>query len=517
MAKTLTAGVFSSFKVNEKSAHPAYRQLYQELRASILSGRLPSGARLPATRVLADDLGVSRNTILSAFTLLIDEGYVVSKVGAGSFVAHQIPEDNQIPRRGHASDAASGEAAWPLADHELSQRGRALARMSFSSGPSNPAAFTPDVPAYDAFPLDLWGKIISKAWRNISSDVLGYVDPAGYWPLRVAIARHVRAGRMVDCKPEQVIVTSGSQQSFDLLARLLLDPGDAVWIEEPGYLGSRAAMLAAGARVVPVPVDAEGLNVAEGIRIESSPRMVVVSPSRQYPLGMTLSPDRREQLLELSKSTRAWIIEDDYDSEYRYSGQPLPAIQSMDKQGRVIYLGTFSKSLLPAFRLGYLIVPKFLLQGVSTAKAIMDRHPPILEQIALQEFMEKGYFASHIRRMRHLYAERKNTLVTTLRSLLPPEVPVIDAASGMHIVVMLPNGADDMLLSRLLSDNGVIARPLSPYYLTEEVKSGLLLGFAAVPPAGLVAASKRFANIVTEYLSSENLIEPAELTEVATQ
>jgi len=500
MAKTVTAGVFSSFALNPDSLHPAYRQLYHELRRAMLSGRISPNTRLPATRVLAEELGVSRNTITSAFDLLVEEGYLVSRVGAGTFVAENLPEDYQLPAL--AAKSKESPDLSSLAD-ALSLRGRALARLSLSTGPSTPAAFTPDIPAYDAFPIELWSRIMANAWRNISLNSLGYADPAGQLPLREAISKHLQAGRLVDCEPGQVIVTSGSQQSFDLIARLLLDPGDPVWIEEPGYIGARAALTAAGARLVPVPVDDEGINPEAGQHREPAPRMVLVAPSRQYPLGMTLSMRRREALMSLSRSTGAWIVEDDYDSEFRYDGRPLPALHSMGKDARVIYVGTFSKSLLPVFRLGYLVVPKYLATSFRNTKAIIDRHPPLLEQIALQEFMEKGYFASHIRRMRQLYGERQRTLISLLRDRLPDFLAVREANSGMHVVAFLRDGVDDVRFCADLAEAGVVARALSPYYATQPARHALILGFAAVPEAGLRAGVDRLVAVAMRYSAHE--------------
>ncbi|MFM0229872.1 MocR-like pyridoxine biosynthesis transcription factor PdxR [Paraburkholderia sediminicola] len=498
MAKTITAGVFSSFTVTAQSTHPAYRQLYFEFRKAILSGRLPSAARLPATRVLAKEMGVSRNTVVSAFELLVDEGYLISRVGSGTFVASDLPEDHQLPHQMSNSDTllSEGQAI------SLSTRGLQLARFSLNSGPTSPAAFTPDIPAYDAFPLELWGRIISNAWRNISIEQLGYTDPAGMIALRKAISSHLRAGRLVDCQPEQVIVTSGSQQSFDLVARLLLNPGDPVWIEEPSYIGSRAALLGAGAQLVPVPVDEDGMNTVAGLEKVAVPRMIMVTPSRQYPLGMMLSMARRESVLEISRETGAWIIEDDYDSEYRYRGQPLPALQSMDKQSRVIYLGTFSKALLPSFRLGYMVVPRALVDDFRAAKAIIDRHPPLLEQIALCEFMEKGYFASHLRKMRHLYSERQQKLIELLRERLGDILDIREADSGMHVVAFLPVGVSDTELCADLAAGGIIVRPLSPYYMSQPARSGIILGFAAVPVSGVQSAVTRMEIVIKGHIAA---------------
>ncbi|MGH3145626.1 MAG: PLP-dependent aminotransferase family protein, partial [Rubrobacter sp.] len=359
--------------LNPTSDAPYYRQLYEGVRSAILSGLLPVGTRLPSTRTLATELGVSRTTAVTAFDQLLAEGYLEGKVGSGTFVAGSLPDDLLSVRE--RVECESGPAR---SGRRLSGRGAMLAATPATAvrDRGSPRAFRPGVPALDEFPYAVWRRISGKVWRRPSGGLLGYGDPAGYWPLREAISGHLRTARGVRCLPEQVIVVSGSQQALDLAARVLLDPGDAVWVEDPGYTGARGALSGAGARLVPVPVDGEGLEVEKGIEREPDARLACVTPSHQYPLGVTMNLGRRLVLLGWAGSSGAWVVEDDYDSEYRYTGRPLEALQGLDTGERVLYVGTFSKVLFPALRLGYLVVPPDLIEAFTSARELTDRHPP---------------------------------------------------------------------------------------------------------------------------------------------
>jgi GntR family transcriptional regulator/MocR family aminotransferase len=484
---------------------PLHRQLYGGLRSAVLGGRLAPGTRLPSARTLALDLSVARNTVETALAQLRAEGYVVGKPRSGNFVARVLPDDSlrvapaarpstQDPR------PAGGAVGGPDAPR-LSRRGAAVVASPLPvPATAEPRAFRPGIPALDAFPRMLWGRLTARRWRD-SWITLGYCDPAGFRPLREAIATYAAAARGVRCTPEQVVVTAGSQQAIDLAARLLLDPGDRVWVEEPGYTGTRAALRAADARAVAVPMDDEGISVAVGERLAPDARMACVTPSRGYPTGVTMSAARRLALLAWAERAGAWVVEDDYDSEFRYAGRPLPSLQGMDGGGRVIYLGTFSKTLFPALRIGYLIVPPALATAFATARGAADRHSPTLEQAVVADFLAEGHFARHVRRMRTLYAERRDALLEALRPLVAEGLLELgNCDAGMHVVGWLPGGVDDRAVSAALLARGVEATAVSRYCTEPPARGGLLLGFAGFSPATLRDAAPRLARVLREEI-----------------
>jgi GntR family transcriptional regulator/MocR family aminotransferase len=358
---------------------------------------------------------------------------------------------------------------------------------------ASPAAFRPGIPALDAFPRDLWSRIAARLYRQSRFDLFSYGDPAGHPPLRRAIAEYLRAARGVNCSWEQVIVTSGSQQALDLTARVLLDPGDSAWVEDPGYFGARGAWTAAGIRCTAIPVDDEGLSVAHGERSAAQARLAYVSPSHQYPLGVTMSLSRRMALLAWARRRGAWIAEDDYDSEFRYAGRPLAALQGLDTAGRVIYIGTFSKVLFPALRLGYMVVPAGAVDAFAAARALADRHPPGPSQALVTEFLTEGHFARHIRRMRTLYAERQAALLAAARRECAGHLDVPPADAGMHLVAWLPKGSSDREVSRRAAAAGVTAPPLSAYYHASPARPALLLGYSCVNARKIQEGARRLA------------------------
>ncbi|HEX2181005.1 MAG TPA: PLP-dependent aminotransferase family protein [Rubrobacteraceae bacterium] len=481
--------------LDRESRVPLHRQLYEGLREAVLAGRLRAGTRLPSTRVLAAELGVSRNTVMGAFLQLLAEGYLEGRVGSGTYVADSLPEDLPRPRARKGREPGPGQAG-----RRLSGRGEVLAatRTSTTRDRGVPRAFRPGVPALDEFPGRTWGRLAGKVWRSPPRALLGYGDPAGYRPLREEISAYLGAARAVRCAWEQVIVVSGSQQALDLAARVLLDPGDAAWVEDPGYAGARGALTAAGSRIVPVPVDGEGLKVSVGTQRAADARLACVSPSHQYPLGATMSLSRRLELLAWASRAGAWVLEDDYDSEYRYTGRPLEALQGLDPEGRVIYLGTFSKVLSPALRLGYLVVPPDLVDPFTAARELADRHSPSVEQAVLVRFMAEGHFARHLRRMRTLYAGRQEALVEAASRELPGLLDVRPAEAGMHLVGWLPEGVDDREAARRAEARGVEAAALSLYGIEPPQRGGLLLGYAAVGEAEIRAGVRRLAAALRE-------------------
>jgi GntR family transcriptional regulator/MocR family aminotransferase len=343
----------------------------------------------------------------------------------------------------------------------------------------------------DLFPTELWARLSARLFRRATPGNLGYGDPAGYPLLREAIAAYLGESRGIRCDPGQVLIVAGSQQGFDIACRVLLDPGDSVWVEEPGYLGTRGALLAAGARIVPVPVDGEGLDVAAGINQQSMARMASVTPAHQYPLGSVMSLPRRLALLEWAGRSGAWIVEDDYDSEFRYSGRPLMTLRGLDQEGRVVYLGTFSKVLLPSLRLGYLVVPPGLVDTFLAARALSDDSPPFLSQAVTAEFMAEGHFARHIRRMRAAYADRRAAMLEGARRDLRGIMELPPDETGLQLVGWLAGGLDELNACREAAESGIDMRPLSAYRLLPSDRPGVLLGYAAFSPRDIRDALRR--------------------------
>jgi GntR family transcriptional regulator/MocR family aminotransferase len=484
---------FLALHLDRRSRASLQRQLYDELRAAILAGRLAPAARLPASRVLAGDLAVSRNTVAGAFDQLLAEGYVEGKVGSGTYVAGTLPEE--LLRFGSNGKATPEPLLMPA---KLSRRGKVLAAIpvSFSRGVDAPRAFRPGLPALDRFPREIWARLSARLVRHAPAAMLNYGDPAGYRPLRQGIAEYLRAARGVRCSADQIIVTAGSQQALDLAARVLLDPGDTAWVEDPGYLGARGALAAAGIRCAPIPVDDEGISVVEGVRRAPEARLASVTPSHQYPLGVTMSLARRMRLLAWARRRRAWIVEDDYDSEYRYTGRPLPALQGLDSAGRVIYTGTFSKVLCPSLRLGYLVCPEALVDAFISARALADRQSPGIEQVVLAEFLSEGHFARHVRRMRALYAERQQVLVSAAQRELAGLLEILPAEAGLHLTAWLPRGASDRDVSGRAAGAGIIAPPLSAYAIEALIRPGLMLGYAALPARQIREGVRKLALVL---------------------
>ena len=480
--------------LDRESPAPLYRQIVAHMRAAITSGTLMPGQRLASTRTLAEDWGVSRNTVLQVFEILVGEGFLEARVGDGTYISPNPPDAGTRDRgtQRAAEHDPQTTAAYPF--RRLSRRGSSLIEQRATAGASErPLPFMPDVPDLRMFPMRTWLRLMNEVSGRLTGDALVQVANTGYDPLRQAIAHYLRTARDVDCTAEQVIVTSGSQQGLDLISRMLLDTGDPVWIEEPGYIGLRAALTANGCNVLPVPADGGGLDVETGCRHFPAPRMICVSAARQYPLGSSLAPARREALIDFATRAGSWILEDDYDSEMRYSGKYLPALQSIDRAGRVIYMGTFSKTLLPSFRLGYLVVPKDLIRAFTVARAVVDRHAPILEQMVLAEFMHRGLYASHLRRMRTVYRERQQAMLAVLADVVGYTPPDFEIEGGMHFVLPLHAHLDDQQVVNDLAQAQIIARPLSIYYAGRHKRPGILLGFAAYAPEAIEEAGNRLA------------------------
>ncbi len=476
---------------------PLYKQLYEGLRSAILRGQLQAGARLPSTRAFALELGVSRATVQLTFEQLMAEGYLQGRAGSGTYVASTFPPEGVEKPVRDAQRSQPGSTG-----RTISERGKAwlsapyFSRPQMIPGQGLQRAFRVGLPALDAFPCKTWQQLLVRSWRQMQHDLLAHHLAAGYMPLREAIASYLATARGVRCTAEQVIIVNGSQQGIDLATRVLLDPGEDVWMEDPGYLGARGALLGAGARLVPVPVDREGLVVEIGRERAPNARLAFVTPSHQFPLGVTMSMARRLSLLEWARAAGAWILEDDYDSEFRYVGRPLAALQGVDTANRVIYLGTLSKVLFPALRLGYLVAPPDLVDAFVAAHLFTDMHLPLLEQITLTAFLHEGHFVRHIRRMRQLYQERQTTLVELARQKLAGALELQPAVAGMHVIGWLPCGQDDRQVARAAARVCVDVSPLSLYALEGSERTGILLGYTAVGTQEMRTGLERLASIL---------------------
>ncbi|HEV8431278.1 MAG TPA: PLP-dependent aminotransferase family protein [Pyrinomonadaceae bacterium] len=486
MSKIATSLPNAVIAVDRSRSIPLYRQLYDQLRSAILSGRLAPGTRLPSTRELAGELNIARNTVLNTFEQLYAESYLERRVGDGTYVSPQLPDD--LLRVSKANSARSLQKSGRSRSNAASFMAVSVANYS---GPPRP--FRTGTPAFDAFPYKLWGRLLTKRWSICAPEILQYSDSAGYLPLRKAIASYVSTTRGVRCVPEQLIITSGSQHALEIVIRTVLKPSDNVWMEDPGFLGARASFIAAGAHLVPVPVDAEGLNIASGMERCSDPRLIYVTPSHQYPLGSTLSLSRRLALVKLAARCSAWVIEDDYDSEFRYVGRPLAALQGLDTGQRVIYVGTLSKVLFPSVRIGYIIAPPDLFEALLSARCLGGHQSPTLEQAVLADFITEGHFARHIRRMRVLYAERQQALVNAAKSELEGLLEIRPSDAGMHLLGWLPEPVVDRKAFRAATAAGVEVTPLSAYCIEPRKRGALRLGYTGYKPREIWRATRRLA------------------------
>jgi GntR family transcriptional regulator/MocR family aminotransferase len=469
------------------------RWLYDELRKAILTGTLPPGARLPSTRDLAARFRLSRGTVLGVFAQLDAEGYLSGTVGRGSFVAAELPDrridsgertspgkrDGRPLARARHSDIDGGAQPPGV---ELSARGRLLARSAFQlGGRTRPArAFRASQPDLDAFPFELWARLAANRARRAQRDLLGDGEAQGYRPLREVIAAYVGPSRGIRCSADNVVVLGSVQQAIDLTARLLLDPGDAAWMEDPGYPGARFVLEAAGARVIGVPVDTAGVDVSWARQHAATARLAYVTAGRQAPLGPPLALERRLSLLEWARERGAVIIEDDYDSEYRFEGHPLAAMKSLDDHGHVIYCGTFSKLLFPALRTAYAILPDRLVEPFVAALSSTARHVPTDQQSVLHDFIADGHFGRHIRRMRMLYGERAEALTSALEKHLSGLLALAPIVAGLDAPAFLPQHANDADAARRAAREGIETRPLSLYAIDRAAPPGLVLGFASI-------------------------------------
>lgn len=502
-------------RLERGSGQPVYRQLHRLLQQAIHSRELPAGAKVPSSRLLAAELGIARNTVTQVYEQLVLEGYVTSATGRGTFVADTSPDEIvgvaeigsvglvKTPTKTGSIEGRSGMAATnsqsspsvdvlaglppPLpqvhrpAARALSARG---ARLIAGAGVSKRqgGAFMPGVPDVSRFPARIWTRLHNKYWRTLRPDLLTYAPGGGLALLRHVLADYLRTSRSVRCSPEQIIITTGIHQSVDLAVRLLSDPGDTIWTEDPCYWGVRSVLHVSGLKPRPIAVDSEGINPSAADFAAPPPKLILVTPSHQYPLGMVMSLARRRTLLEYARQNQCWIIEDDYDSEFRYGSRPLASLQGLDTAGQVIYVGSFGKTLFPGLRVGYLVAPEPLAESFATASAELYREGQLLQQAVLAEFIAEGHFTSHIRKMRALYGQRRQAVLDAAARRYGDALPAMGGDAGLHVVMQLPEGSDDRAVAEAALARNIVVRPLSGYYSDRErAGAGLLIGYACVP------------------------------------
>jgi GntR family transcriptional regulator / MocR family aminotransferase len=489
--KNVSGGFSPVIAIDRNASKPLHRQICEGYKTAILQGDMKAGQQVPSTRSLSLELGISRIPILDAYAQLLAEGYFEARVGAGTFVSQSLPAQRvQGTRQGSAGPRIRPES------RNLARRSLLLPSRDSSPWTNGSGAFSVGQLAFDQFPMRVWSNLVSRHARKVRANSLNYGDPMGSKEFREAIAIYLRTARAVHCDSHQILVVSGSQQALDLSARVLLDPGSRVWVEEPSYSLMRHALQLAACDLIPVPVDENGLDVTEGIRLCQQAKAAYVTPSHQFPLGATMSASRRLQLLDWAKRAGSWIIEDDYDSEYRYESMPIASLQGLDRDSRVIYIGTFSKTLFPSLRLGYMVVPQDLVDRFAVVRRALDIFPSYLYQEVLTEFINQGHFARHVRRTRLLYAERRNALVESIHGEFGTQLEVVGGEAGLHVVVLLPRGMRDEEISTRAARRNLWLWPLSTAYIGKAVRQGFILGFAGTPVGDMPAAVRRLKSVL---------------------
>ena len=491
MTKYSGGALIPSLRLDRDQAASLSMQLATKLRDLILSGQLPPGTRLPATRILAREHGVSRTTAVTVYEQLTSEGMIVSRVGAGTFVSDEVkplappptpkPPTTPPPIANLSRDTA--DQFFPRLEH-----------------PRTPRPFVTGMPAFDAFPMGQWAHMSARYWRSPRAEIMSYPDAAGLPALRVSIARHLGANRGLLCRPEEVFIFAGAQDAFLQIAQILLEPGDPIWMENPGAIGARNALLSRAVRLVPVPVDAQGIDVAAGRQAEPAFRAAFVTPAHQHPLGVPMSRDRRFELVAEADRADAWIIEDDYVGEFHYGRASLPPLKALDTSGRVIYVGTFSKALFPAIRLGYAVVPEALVDTFERILGASAHGVSHSIQSIVASFIDEGKFSAHIRRMRALYRDRRDALLEAGESQLQGLLDIKSTDTGFHTIGLLPDGQSDCRAADAASRENLAAAPLSRFALGAIPMQGLTLGFSATPPVEITRGVDRLARALRSGL-----------------
>jgi len=459
--------------ISRQSRTPVYRQVYERLHAAITSGTLRPGERLPSVRSLASQLATARGTIDVAYELLASQGYIVCRGAAGTRVAPTLTLP--LPQRDVSSArrrSARASGASPKSPHQPTAAPALAAPLPFQMG----------MPALDVFPRRVWSRLATRLARDLPLSAMLYPAPFGYAPLREAIAAYLAVARGIQCSAHSIVITSGYQGALGLITRVLLRSGDPVWVEDPGYPHARAALTAAGANLIGVPVDEHGMDVSAGVTRSPRARLAVVTPSHQSPLGVALNLSRRQALLSWASKADAWIIEDDYDGEFRYDSLPLPALKSLDEDDRVLYAGTFSKVLFPGLRLGYIVLPERLIAQFTRILQVLYRNDSTFTSSVLTTFMTEGHFGRHIKRMRQLYAERRTALAEALNEIFADRFRIKLQAGGMHLLAHLESQTQrDVELVQRARSQGLAVAALSPWSVDRDCGQGLLLSFTNIP------------------------------------
>ena len=497
MSRKKSVSEFGFLRLDGRRKTPLFRQLYDQIRIAILQGRVKTDCRIPSSRDLMEQLGVSRTTVVTAIELLIAEGYLQTSHGRGTFVCSELPDEQILPIGVELEDLA--RCTRP--SNHLNEFGKALTgedRARWYS--SEPKPFCPGEPALDEFPVAVWSKLVRRVWNSISPLGLSYGEPAGFAPLRAQVAEYLSVHRGVRCTAEQVMIVNGTQQAIDLVARICLNAGDQVLFENPGYANARNALEKQGAKIVPMSVDEQGADVNAGIRTAPNARLAYVTPSHQFPMGVTLPIERRLELIRWARESGTLILEDDYDSEYRYSQKPLPCMQGLDEASRIIYVGSFSKVVFPAMGLGYAIVPPQMVEAFENVLRLTTRQASQVDQIVLSEFIRDGHFVRHLRRMRKTHSQRRQVFVDEVQKHLKEEMTLIGSAAGLHCTTKLNIQGCDVDFCKEFESAGILVRPLSNYYTDRTPNrqriNGFVFGFACSTPSQTRRRMREVAQIV---------------------
>ena len=475
------------WQLERANGTPLFRQIYLQVRSAVLLGALGPGTRLPSSRTMAARLGTARASVVAAYEQLLTEGYVEARAGSGTFVSSDLTGLVCAAPKRCGEQAKPRRAPAPALEFADFERAAAQTEgRPFNTGRT----------LIDARTMEAWRKLTHQAVRSLGANDLGYTDPCGLIDLRQHLCDYLKTARAVRCDPRQIVITAGTQQAIDIAIRVLLAPGDEVWVEDPGYPLTHAQLLLAQARPCPIPVDDQGIVVAAGMRVAPRARVAFVTPSHQFPTGVALSMGRRLELLAWAREHDAFIVEDDYTSEFRYSGPALASLQGLDQDERVIYVGTLNKALFPGLRIGYAVVPQALLSAFANARYLMDRQPPTLYQTVVAEFLRQGHFAAHIRRMRHMYRDQRDALAETLTSRAAEHLTVVAPDQGMHLVAYFRQRVSDVEVETAAARIGIIVRAISRFYRAAPPRSGLMLGFSGFPRQLIIPAASRLAAFV---------------------